>query len=645
MSPTENRRRLNSAGTATQEVLQLTIDKKKIRLEPVSLLEENLFQELYGLIATATAVSITSWASVLSLPQEAQNNLLRLLSVVGLKYKIRIVGNRTIYHDVFAATLALTVDASDLRQVAEANDLATSAAALCHPGAIRPAAEQIKNWLTQHRIAADRTDVIAGRIRKQFGSPCSTNRLTPQQACLDVLAEWQQEREFRGEDTSTSPPVRYWNEDWYRWNGRYWEFAADLKLEMLRMLQSSTERDLSTQFMSATEMNIAAKTVVKKKGLRLPVFIEGDSIEPRHAIVLRNGVIDLSEMLRTEQLPVLQPHDPRLFATSSLPYDYSPQAECPLWLETLDDICPRLDDADRRIQIVQEFFGDCLMPWDMSFETFAIFVGNGGNGKSTILNGLTHVLGTENVSNVLLEGFTKDAHLFELSGKLANVASEIHRLPRVEEATLKALVSGEPRQVDRKYKRPVTMFPTAKLVFGTNHLPPFSDTSHGLWRRMLLVPFRRRFVGELCELARKQRILDELPGILVWALKGALRLMSQGGFSQCVVCDRARDEYRHDSDVFLQFVDECCELVPDHDILTRDLYAAYREFAIECGRQPKGSSEFGRQVLNLAGVTKDRASTGTRRPWRYIGVRLRTYVLGAHRNLDVGTAPRSVLAD
>ena len=79
----------------------------------------------------------------------------------------------------------------------------------------------------------------------------------------------------------------------------------------------------------------------------------------------------------------------------------------------------------------------------------------------------------------------------------------------VEEDLLKALVSGEPRVVNRKYLPALTFFPSAKLLFATNHLPPIADTSAGIWRRMIVTPFNERFDGARCDLSRKDRLLEE----------------------------------------------------------------------------------------------------------------------------------------
>ena len=70
-------------------------------------------------------------------------------------------------------------------------------------------------------------------------------------------------------------------------------------------------------------------------------------------------------------------------SVTKLPFDYEPAARCPLWLETLNQIFPSSEEGDRRIEVLQEFFGWCMVPNGLNLEKFLILVGEGANGKST----------------------------------------------------------------------------------------------------------------------------------------------------------------------------------------------------------------------------------------------------------------------
>jgi len=310
-------------------------------------------------------------------------------------------------------------------------------------------------------------------------------------------------------------------------------------------------------------------------------------------------------------------HDPRLFATMRISHDYYPNAACPLWIETLGEIFPRQSVDDHRIEVLQEYIGYTLMPWDHSQQKFMIMHGGGANGKSTILRVIRHLLGSENVSEIPLNAFGKEFYLGQMKGKYANIADDMPRMEKVHEGLLKQLVSGEPTLVNRKNKDMITMFPTAKLYFACNNLPPIADTSFGMWRRMIVLPFFESFSNrERRDPQRPERLKAEVCGIFNWALDGAIRLRGQGHFSDCAVCAQQEATYQVEANPFLQFLDECCVISAEASVVRQEFYEAYRQFCLEAGRHPKSRTAFNNQVDDLPGVCRHRPTTGRRcREW------------------------------
>ena len=73
--------------------------------------------------------------------------------------------------------------------------------------------------------------------------------------------------------------------------------------------------------------------------------------------------------------------------------------------------------------------------------------------------------------------------------------------------------SGDRIRVEFKYHDPSDALPTARLIFATNELPAFLDTSEGLWRRLLVIPFEVTIPEERQERDLAGRICRrELPG-------------------------------------------------------------------------------------------------------------------------------------
>jgi len=361
---------------------------------------------------------------------------------------------------------------------------------------------------------------------------------------------------------------------------------------------------------------------------RIPFWIatqDPPEIEHPRLISFQNGLLDLDLALIGSQ-PRLLAHSSRYFSTVVLPYEYDPAADCPLWQQTLTEIFPQQGEGDHRIDVLQEFMGLTLISGDTTFEKFVIMTGTEANGKSTVLSTWEEMLGASNVSHVPLDGLSGEFRLGDMVGMLANIAMDMKRMDKVEEGRLKEIVSGEPIQINRKHKAPITAAITARQIFACNDLPQINDRSNGVWRRMITMPFFASFTGEQADRLRGARLREELPGIFNWALAGAVRLYRQGAFTACAVCDQLGAEHRLASDPVEQFFDECAVFHPELVIQCGQLYAAYEDFCEDNGRIPKNSADFGKQVVAHAGVERRRQSTQDgrgRRPYEYTGIGLR----------------------
>src|SRR5262249_36200738 len=140
-------------------------------------------------------------------------------------------------------------------------------------------------------------------------------------------------------------------------------------------------------------VNLKGICIVEKwEQLRFPIWCEpGSSPRPSPYLAFDDGLVNLDQLLAgdTEGEPLS--HDPRHVSPALLPYCYDPEADCPRWKQTLQELFPVIDSdgviyKDRRIEVLQEAFGWCLLQGTQSLnlEKFFIFTGQGSNGKSTL---------------------------------------------------------------------------------------------------------------------------------------------------------------------------------------------------------------------------------------------------------------------
>lgn len=323
------------------------------------------------------------------------------------------------------------------------------------------------------------------------------------------------------------------------------------------------------------------------------------------SLAFRNGIVTLEDLM-SQQPDCLRSHSPAWFSPICLPYDYRPDATCPKWLAMLDK---SLQSDKQRLDLLQEFAGYCLQP-STDLHKMLMLTGDGGNGKSSVLAGITGMLGEENVSGMTLDELSQKFMRPGILGKLANICADMESVSRTCEGTLKKLVSGDPLEFERKYQEPFSAVSTAKLIFSTNTLPQFADRSSGIWRRLLIMPFNRPVTTE-----EKINGMDkpdywlkhgELPGIFMWALSGLQRLQRREAFSESVACNDAVAEHRAECNPTADWLLNTYTKSDCGTIEKGNMFADYGNFCKQSNEVPLSQSEFFKEVRRLFGGLDER---------------------------------------
>ena len=314
-------------------------------------------------------------------------------------------------------------------------------------------------------------------------------------------------------------------------------------------------------------------------------------------ITLVNGILDLDAMLAGEpHNSVCGGHTSDWFTVTSLPFAFpmtDDEAACPAWKRFLREVLS--DDADR-MAVLQEAFGCCFLGRNV-YEVFFVLHGVGRNGKSTVLNVLRTLLGVENVSSLSMEQLSEPTFAMQLDNKIANICGDMNALDQVQEGLLKSIVSGDLISARRLYKDPVQFRARCIPWFSCNTLPRFSDTSMGIWRRMQLIPFDLFVADADVDVHLFSRLQTEMPGILLWAIQGAIRLREQGGFTPSNRCNHSLRDYRLHCLPILMWTEECTTVVEGYSETVGDLWRCYRAWCSECGlSKPKPIHQFSKDL-------------------------------------------------
>jgi putative DNA primase/helicase len=271
------------------------------------------------------------------------------------------------------------------------------------------------------------------------------------------------------------------------------------------------------------------------------------------------------------------------------------------------------DNADL-IRFVQRAVGYSLTG-DVREQVFFILWGDGRNGKSTFIETIMHLLGpyagvipkqTLTASRVE-PGIRND--VMKLQGLRFGTSSEIEMNSRLNESMLKDLTGGDTVTGRFLYSEHIDFQPQVKIWIRTNYKPRILGTDEGIWRRVRLIPFNVRFEGAKDDKGLKDRIwANELPGVLAWAVRGAVE-WSRAGLEPPQDVVAATAEYRKDENQVQQFVDECCKAGPDEKIVKPRLYEHYTRWARSSGyRFLLTQQQFKQQLFKAAEVRQERKS-------------------------------------
>ena len=289
----------------------------------------------------------------------------------------------------------------------------------------------------------------------------------------------------------------------------------------------------------------------------------------KHLMCFSNGVVDFENNLFRDGYP-----QDYITKSTKIPYvPINPENEAMAGIVAqVTTFMSQLYPVPELNKYMWEHLASVLMGENIN-QTFNVYRGSGSNGKSMLIELMSHAFG--DYKGVVPLGLVCDkrssiggtsSEIIQLKGIRYAVMSEPSKGMHVNEGVMKELTGGDPLQARALYCEAETFIPQFCLVVCTNVLFDINSNDDGTWRRIRLIPHMAKFVEDISQ----QEPDEENPYIFQKDihLKTKLALMApvfmsmliqkafitKGKVEDCSIVMASSNKYRQGQDHIAAFV-------------------------------------------------------------------------------------------
>lgn len=348
------------------------------------------------------------------------------------------------------------------------------------------------------------------------------------------------------------------------------------------------------KFITAIEFKLgekATRRVIEEvlAKIRRMTYVKRESVVEPNLVPVRNGIFQIEEQK-------LIPYSHEYFFTTKHPVGFPileiDRGVCP---EKISKFMYSIMEGDLdKIETLEKMMAYCFYrkyPIQKAF----MLLGAGSNGKSTLLNLLTQMLGKENVSNVELQSFENNRFATaDLYNKNANIFADISNNALKNNSTFKSMCGDvDTLRSERKFQNSFGFNNYAKLIFSANQLPETHEESDAFFRRWCIIEFNKQFTGtevnpNLTKEITEQEEMDKFFSYLMPKLRDIL----SGYFITEETIEEAREKYMRNANSTTFFASDYLEMDFEASAGKQEIWAAYLTFCKEKRLQVRTEKSF-----------------------------------------------------
>lgn len=314
------------------------------------------------------------------------------------------------------------------------------------------------------------------------------------------------------------------------------------------------------------------KEVIEQMDYRAPLIPDAKTFDIR----FKNGILRDGEFIEVDYTE---------FTPYSIPIDVDFETAP---VKAVDDYLNHLADKDEEYKNrLMEILGHCLIV-DKEFKRlmgkFFIFVGDGGNGKGTLLTVIRAILNSKNCSGLSITNMTDERYLNVLNGKLANLGDDIQDQPINNEQMkmLKNISTCDFVEIRKLYANANSVELTPTLIFTSNHIIKSFEKGESYKRRVDWLPMYGKPKKKDSRFITNITTEKALKYWIKLIIEGYMRLYNNQRFTESDKVKEFNEQYHRENNSAIEFIKD----LNQEDIEGKkspEIYQEYETWAEENG--------------------------------------------------------------
>ncbi|MEA1282656.1 DUF5906 domain-containing protein [Staphylococcus aureus] len=306
--------------------------------------------------------------------------------------------------------------------------------------------------------------------------------------------------------------------------------------------------------------------------------------------------------------------DSKTFTPYHIDVNYNPDAEA---VEVVDNYLNHLSNNNEDYKkLILEVLAHTLIinkEFKRMLAKFFIFVGDGGNGKGTLLTIIRAILNRKNCSGLSIGDMADERYFVTMQGKLVNLGDDIEDEPinNKQMKALKNISTCDFVSTRQLFQQATEVEMTLSLIFTSNHILKSWEKGESYKRRVMWLPIYTKPAKKEKNFIQKLTQQDALEYWIKLIVEAYERLYANEKFTVSEVVEKFNDQYHEENNNFLLYLQDF-ERKDFINMKPKQIYDEYEAWAEENDLHPQSKKQVKDTIEKKYGlVVKGRRINGS----------------------------------